>query len=115
MTLDFCAYAQSLDLFRYPRTPHLEGSRLQDGDEGHDHVPYRTLAGQTLVVEEKLDGANTVLKAHVRSIRSEPSFTPYYALTGDDVSRLSYLAEIEIDDSADMQALPAGLPVQVRF
>ena len=45
MTLDFRAYAQSLDLARYPRTPHLEGSRLQDGDEGHDHVPYRTLAG----------------------------------------------------------------------
>ncbi len=59
MTLDFCDYAQSLDLFRYPRTPHLEGSRLQEGDEGHGHVPYRTLAGQTLVVEEKLDGANT--------------------------------------------------------
>ncbi|NMK44699.1 RNA ligase family protein [Achromobacter sp. Bel] len=59
MTQDFCAYAQSLDLFRYPRTPHLEGSRLQDGDEGHDHVPYRQLAGLHLVVEEKLDGANT--------------------------------------------------------
>ena len=69
--------------------------------------------GQAALVQ--LDGANTVLKGHVRSIRSEPSFTPYYALTGDDVSRLSYLAEIEIDDSADMQALPAGLPVQVRF
>jgi len=59
MTQDFCAYAQSLDLFRYPRTPHLEGSRLQDGDEGHDHVPYRRLDGLHLVVEEKLDGANT--------------------------------------------------------
>jgi hypothetical protein len=59
MTQDFCAYAQSLDLFRYPRTPHLEGSRLQDGDEDHDHVPYRRLAGLHLVVEEKLDGANT--------------------------------------------------------
>jgi len=59
MTQDFCAYAQSLDLFRYPRTPHLEGSRLQDGDEGHDHMPYRRLAGLHLVVEEKLDGANT--------------------------------------------------------
>lgn len=59
MTLDFRAYAQSLDLARYPRTPHLEGSRLQDGDEGHDHVPYRILAGAHLVVEEKLDGANT--------------------------------------------------------
>ncbi|PAJ82890.1 RNA ligase family protein [Burkholderia ubonensis] len=59
MTLDFRAYAQSLDLARYPRTPHLEGSRLQDGDEGDAHIPYRALAGTHIVVEEKLDGANT--------------------------------------------------------
>lgn len=60
-------------------------------------------------------GGTTVLKGHVRAIRSEPSFTPYYALTGDDVERLSYLAEIEVDEASDMQTLPAGLPVQVRF
>lgn len=59
MTPDFRACAQSLELFRYPRTPHLEGSRLQEGDRGHDHVPYRELRGLRLVVEEKLDGANT--------------------------------------------------------
>ncbi|CUJ83280.1 RNA ligase [Achromobacter sp. 2789STDY5608615] len=59
MTPDFRACAQSLELFRYPRTPHLEGSRLQEGDHGHDHVPYRDLRGLHLVVEEKLDGANT--------------------------------------------------------
>ncbi len=59
MTPDFHACAQSLELFRYPRTPHLEGSRLQEGDHGHDHVPYRDLRGLHLVVEEKLDGANT--------------------------------------------------------
>lgn len=59
MTPDFRACAQSLELFRYPRTPHLEGSRLQEGDHGHDHVPYRELRGLRLVVEEKLDGANT--------------------------------------------------------
>lgn len=59
MTPDFRACAQSLELFRYPRTPHLEGSRLQEGDHGHDHVPYRELHGLRLVVEEKLDGANT--------------------------------------------------------
>ncbi|KAG0076505.1 hypothetical protein BGZ92_002380 [Podila epicladia] len=58
MTLDFRVYAQSLDLFRYPRTPHLEGSRLQDGDEGYEHVPYSTLSGRYIVVEEKLDGGN---------------------------------------------------------
>ncbi|MFY3978972.1 RNA ligase family protein [Achromobacter xylosoxidans] len=59
MTPDFRACAQSLELFRYPRTPHLEGSRLQEGGHGHDHVPYRDLRGLRLVVEEKLDGANT--------------------------------------------------------
>jgi hypothetical protein len=59
MTLDFRAYAQSLDLKKYPRTPHLEGSRLQPGDEGYEHVPYKELAGCYIVGEEKLDGANS--------------------------------------------------------
>lgn len=62
-----------------------------------------------------LEGQGVALKGHVRSIRSEPSFTPYYALTGDDAARLSYLAEIEVDAAADMQKLPAGMPVQVSF
>ncbi len=63
----------------------------------------------------QLEGGSAVLKGHVRAIRSEPSFTPYYALTGDDVERLSYLAEIEVDAPSDMQKLPAGMPVQVSF
>ena len=33
-------------------------------------------------------------------IRSEPSFTPYYALIGKDAARLSYLAEIQLDKGA---------------
>ena len=49
----------------------------------------------------------------VRTIRSEPSFTPYYALNGEDVARLSYLAEIEL--GKDAASLPAGLPVRVEF
>lgn len=51
--------AHSLKMIKYPRTPHLEGSRLQKGDEDHDQIPYRELEGRTIVVEEKLDGANT--------------------------------------------------------
>jgi hypothetical protein len=43
---------------KYPRTPHLEGSRLQPGDHDLDQVPLETLAGAYVVVEEKLDGAN---------------------------------------------------------
>ncbi|HTA66032.1 MAG TPA: HlyD family efflux transporter periplasmic adaptor subunit [Xanthomonadaceae bacterium] len=58
------------------------------------------------------DGKRSVT-GRVRLVRSEPSFTPYYALNGDDVSRMSYIAEIELGkDAAD---LPPGLPVRVEF
>ncbi len=49
----------------------------------------------------------------VRMIRSEPAFTPYYALTGKDAARLSYLAEVELDE--DAAGLPAGLPLREKF
>ena len=45
-------------LIKYPRTPHLQGSRLQPGDSDADQTPWRDLIGQFVVVEEKLDGAN---------------------------------------------------------
>jgi len=58
--------------------------------------------------EVHVEGVDAPFMATVRSIRSEPSFTPYYALTGDDASRLVYRAELVLDGGAD---LPAGLPV----
>ena len=61
-----------------------------------------------------VEGRDQPLQGHVRMIRSEPSFTPYYALTGKDAARLSYLAEIELT-GADAAALPAGLPVRAEF
>lgn len=49
----------------------------------------------------------------LRMISSEPAFTPYYALIGDDAARLSYLAEVAL--GADATDLPAGIPVRVEF
>lgn len=46
-------------LLKYPRTPHLEGSRLQPGDSDHDQAPLSVLAQGVAVIEEKLDGANS--------------------------------------------------------
>jgi HlyD family secretion protein len=63
-------------------------------------------------VRAVIDGREDPLTGRVRMIRSEPTFTPYYALIGDDVARLSYLAEITLDDA---NGLPAGLPVRVEF
>lgn len=61
-----------------------------------------------------VDGRDAPLRGTVRMIRSEPGFTPYYALTGDDAARLSYLAEITLSPD-EAGALPAGLPVRVEF
>lgn len=45
-------------LYKYPRTPHIEGSRLQSGDDDLECVSFAELRGKRIVVEEKLDGAN---------------------------------------------------------
>ena len=60
-----------------------------------------------------IQGRDAAIAGTVRMIRSEPSFTPYYALIGEDAARLSYLAEIQLDKAAG--ELPAGLPVRVEF
>ncbi|KRC23306.1 RNA ligase family protein [Acidovorax sp. Root217] len=53
-------FLHNRELAKYPRTPHLQGSRYQPGDKG-DPVPYAELLGKTIVVEEKLDAANAGL------------------------------------------------------
>ncbi len=58
--------------------------------------------------EVRVEGLDTPFTATLRSIRSEPSFTPYDALAGDDASRLVYRAELKLDGGAE---LPAGLPL----
>lgn len=47
----------SLPLVHYPRTVHLEGSRLH-GDDDPQVVKLHSLEHQHVVIEEKLDGAN---------------------------------------------------------
>jgi HlyD family secretion protein len=71
----------------------------------------RVRVGDTVRVH--VDGRDTVYLGKVRLIRSEPEFTPYYALVGEDAARLSYLAEVALgSDAAD---LPVGLPVRVDY
>ncbi len=59
--------------------------------------------------EVRIQGVAEPFMAKLRSIRSEPSFTPYYALAGDDASRLVYRAELLLEGAATAD-LPAGLP-----
>lgn len=50
-----------LPILKYPRTPHLEGSRLQSGDEDLRQIPFSAIKDKHLVVEEKCDGANSAV------------------------------------------------------
>jgi hypothetical protein len=50
-----------LQIKKYPRTQHIEGSKLQEGDEDLSQVPFSEIAGRHLVVEEKMDGANAAI------------------------------------------------------
>ncbi len=58
----------------------------------------------------QVEGVQQKFPAILRSIRNEASFTPYYALAGDDASRLVYRAELVLQ-GADAAQLPAGLPL----
>lgn len=58
----------------------------------------------------EVTGVDEVFEATLRSLRSDPAFTPYYALTGEDSSRLAYRAELTLGGAAATK-LPAGLPV----
>lgn len=48
-------------IVKYPRTPHLQGSRLQAGDEDLSQVSFDSILGKNIVIEEKIDGANTAV------------------------------------------------------
>ncbi|WP_140910126.1 HlyD family secretion protein [Cognatiluteimonas lumbrici] len=80
------------------------------------YVPEPIRAGVRVGTTARVhvDGHEEVLQGTVRMIRSEPGFTPYYALAGEDAARLSYLAEIALP-AAEAAGLPAGLPVRVEF
>ena len=64
-------------------------------------------------LDVSIQGQPASMRGKVRSIASQPSFTPYYALTGEDASRLVYRTEVVLDDP-QASRLPAGLPLQAR-
>lgn len=62
ITLPQTASMMSSDTMRqihkYPRTPHLPGSRLQTGDEDLTLLELAEIENRHVVIEEKLDGSN---------------------------------------------------------
>jgi len=61
-----------------------------------------------------VDGIEAPLEGFVRWVASDAAFTPYFALTQRDRSRLSFLAEVQVTGERANQ-LPAGVPVEVEI
>ena len=76
--------------------------------------PLRARVVAGTVAEIRVDGVRQPLAGRVRYISAEAAFTPYYALTQRDRSKLAFLSEVDVTDAAGV-ALPAGVPVEVRF
>ena len=74
--------------------------------------PLRTRFGPGAAVEVAIDGESRRYAGTVRYVAADAAFTPYYALTQKDRSRLAYLAEVTLDEPA-AERLPTGVPVQV--
>lgn len=51
----------NFDIIKYPRTQHLQGSRLGPGDEDLSQIPFSEILGKHIVIEEKIDGANSAI------------------------------------------------------
>ena len=75
--------------------------------------PYRVRIkeGDTLTV--RIDGVEEKWQGQVRWIAKDVTFTPHYALNAEERSRLMYLAEVQLPDTA--ADLPSGLPAQVEL
>jgi len=85
----------------------LDGERLFARVYVPEHLKANVTTGTVLDV--RVDGVAETFKGTVRWVSADASFTPYFALTEHDRTRLSFLAEVEIENSAH---LPVGLPLE---
>lgn len=97
---------------RVSQGSQLVGLLAQDAPYVRVYLPAsaldRLLPGAEVGV--RVDGRPVPVMGKVRNIRSEPAFTPFYALNERDRARLMYLADIDLPVDA---GLATGLVVEV--
>ena len=83
--------------------------------DGPDHITSWPAGAGVVVTDPNLppgnslfDGQPSTYPGTVRWISTDASFTPYFALTEHDRSRLSYVAEVDIPAAGE---LPVGIPL----
>ncbi|MBN1379160.1 MAG: HlyD family efflux transporter periplasmic adaptor subunit [Gammaproteobacteria bacterium] len=76
--------------------------------------PYRALINHQTETTIHVDGIEQPFTGKVRMVSRDAAFTPFYSLTQRDRSRLSYVAEIELQDQRATE-LTSGIPLKVEF
>ncbi|HEY4644966.1 MAG TPA: HlyD family efflux transporter periplasmic adaptor subunit [Steroidobacteraceae bacterium] len=76
--------------------------------------PVRSQIKAGMAAQVHVDGFAEPFSGEVRFISADAAFTPYYALTQKDRSRLSYLTEVVLTEPR-AAALPTGITVEVGF
>ena len=75
-------------------------------------VRARVKAGTPAII--RVEGVDSPIRGEVRTVATEASFTPYFALTERDRGRLVYLAKVDLLDRERLE-LPSGVPIEVEF
>jgi HlyD family secretion protein len=73
----------------------------------HIPEPLRTRLRPGARARVRVDGYPEPFEGRLRSVSHEPAFTPYFALTQRDRSRLSYLAEVDVTSPPPSSCPPA--------
>ncbi len=63
-------------------------------------------------VDVRVDGRAQPYVGRVRHIESSPAYTPYYALSEEDRTRLSYVTQVDLIEESALE-LRVGIPVRV--
>lgn len=74
--------------------------------------PLRSSVQPGKQLEVRIDGNTQSITGTVRWVSADATFTPYFALTEHDRSRLSFLAEVDVPGAS---GLPSGVPLEVDF
>jgi len=74
--------------------------------------PHRASVQPDEQLTVRIDGDERTITGTVRWVSADATFTPYFALTEHDRSRLSYLAEVDLPGAS---SIPSGIPLEVDF
>ena len=80
------------------------------------YLPETWLSNVSIGTEVNVlvDNLDETITGKIRFISSVPSFTPYYALSEQNRSRLMFITEIDLQGER-AKSLPLGIPLQVKL